>query len=175
MVIAGGGGGANTHYLCQLSGRWPSTKEAYYTGLGQCAVLYWPVQCAVLDGGLVQKRPIILACPVCGLYNGFYGVGRYARWAPLARLLRCLAVQRCCFVCCDTARCKFCTGLCLWNTGFYGVGRTAHHFGEPNLVPHWYTNEYKNTLIASMLFFILYWQINFLDGRASTESLASML
>ena len=33
MVIAGGGGGADTHYLCQLSGRWPSTKEAYYTGL----------------------------------------------------------------------------------------------------------------------------------------------
>ena len=44
-----------------------------------------------------------------------------------------------------------------------------------NLVTHWYTNEYKNTLIASMLFFILYWQIKFLDGRASTESLASML
>ena len=34
-----------------------------------------------------------------------------------------------------------------------------------NLVPHWYTNEYKNTLIASMLFFILCWQIKFLDGR----------
>ena len=143
MVIAGGGGGADTHYLCQLSGRWPSTKEAYYTGLSSVRSVQW--------------------------------VSRSATLCILGRLLGCLAVQRCCFVCCDKARCKFCTGLCFKTLGFTECNAPHTIFVSQKLVPHWHSNEYKNTLIASMLFFILYWQIKILDGRASTESLASML
>ena len=48
MVIGGGGGGADTHYLCQLSGRWPSTKEAYYTGLSSVRSVQWVLRSGTL-------------------------------------------------------------------------------------------------------------------------------
>ena len=124
-----------------------------------------------LDGGLVQKRPIILACPVCGLYNGFYGVERCARWQGCCAVwwykdaVLCVAIQ---------SDVNFVLGCVCETLGFTEWDALHTILVSQKLVPHWYTNEYKNTLITSMLFFILYWQIKFLDGRASTESLASM-